>query len=178
MHITALRALMYAENERENFLDMPKIFLLTSIFAAHPLKIIFHPTSTSSMGQPPEPRSSPPSHLHAQHRWSLITPARSISTPRKHGRNLISAGTLSWMSPFIPAGGRFMGTRSVANMKPILYLIYYIPKARPVGVPGVATTPHYPAPRVILAKLALLASRCPPERADAASLAYYPSGRG
>ena len=60
-----------------------------------------------------------------------------------------------------------------------MYLIYYIPKARPVGVPGVATTPHYyPAPRVILAKLAFWRACCPPERAHAASLAYYPSGRG
>lgn len=106
------------QNEREKFFWIRRIFLLTSIFAAHPLKILFHPTSTSSMYQPPEPRSSPPSHALAPPYWSLITPARSISTPRKHGRNLISAGTLSWMSPFTPAGGHFMGTRSVANMKP------------------------------------------------------------
>ena len=86
---------MHTENEREKFSGYAEIFLLTSIFAAHQLKILFHPTSTSSMYQPPEPRSSPPSHALAPPYWSLITPARSISTPRKHGRNLISAGTLS-----------------------------------------------------------------------------------
>ena len=155
VYITALRASMCAENEREKFSGYAENFLVTSIFAVQPLKILFHPTSTSSMDQPHGPRSSPPSHPHTPPRWSLITPVRSTYTPHGRSQNLISAGTLSCTSIFTPAGGSFRGTRSVANMKPILYLIIYIPKARPVGVPGVATTPHYyPAPRVILAKLA------------------------
>lgn len=74
MYITALRVSIHAENEREKFSGYAEIFLLTSIFAVQPLKIIFHRVSG--------PCSITAHMVRLQPRWHVQSLPHGGSYPR------------------------------------------------------------------------------------------------